>query len=143
MRKVFEPVTDTTKKYLWKVNKNFKGNFIKNKKTLENSSDKLLKILNVRGIIASHLPSLLSKITNPEHTSQFKLVKDPNSKRVNDILISTTLPVTLFKNLLTFRPRDKEFELQADLLKMMTNKNYNGDLANLSDKKMYEFARKF
>ena len=36
-----------------------------------------------------------SKITNPECTSQFKLIKDPDSKRANDLLINKTIPVTL------------------------------------------------
>ena len=36
----------------------------------------------------------------------------------------------------------KQFELKGELLKMITNKNYNVDLANLSDKKlMYDFAK--
>ena len=46
-----------------------------------------------------------------------------------------TIPVTLYRNLLTFRDTDKKFELQGNLLKMITNKNYNVDLANLPDKK--------
>ena len=41
-----------------------------NNKALENLNDKLLEILNDGGIIASYLSSL-SKITNPENTSQF------------------------------------------------------------------------
>ena len=44
--------------------------------------------------------------------------------------------------MLTFRDTDKNFELHGDLLKLITNKNYNVDLANLADKKlMYEFAK--
>ena len=82
-----------------------------------------------RGIIASYLMSTLSKITNSEHTSQFKLVKDPDSNRVNYLLISKTIPVTLYNKLLTFRDTDRKFELQGDLFKMITNKNYNVDLA--------------
>ena len=40
------------------------------------------------------------------------------------------------------RHTGKEFELQGDLLKMITNKNYNVDLAILADKKlMFEFAK--
>ena len=36
----------------------------------------------------------------------------------------------------------KIFEMKGDLLKIMTNKNYNVDLASLSDKKlMYDFAK--
>ena len=44
--------------------------------------------------------------------------------------------------MLTFRDTGKEFELTGDLLKMITNKNYNIDLASLADKKlMYDFAK--
>ena len=44
--------------------------------------------------------------------------------------------------MLTFRDSNKEFELKGELLKMITNKNYNADLAKLSDKKlMYDFAK--
>ena len=44
--------------------------------------------------------------------------------------------------MLTFRDTDKEFELQGDLLKMITNKNYEVDFATLSDEKlMYNFAK--
>ena len=43
---------------------------------------------------------------------------------------------------MTFRDTGKEFELRGDLLKMIINKNYNVDLANLVDKKlMYDFAK--
>ena len=86
--------------------------------------------------------SPLAKITNPENSTQFKLVKDSNSNRVNDLLIHKTIPITLHDNLLTFRDSGKVFELEAELLKMMTNKNYNVDLASLSDKKfLYDFAK--
>ena len=82
-----------------------------------------------------------SKITNPKNSSQFKVVKDPSSNRVND-LIRSTIPITSHDNLLTFRDSNKVFELKGDLLKMITNNNYNVDLASISDKKlMYEFAK--
>ena len=98
--------------------------------------------MNDRGIFASYLLSPLSKITNPENTSHFKLVKDSTSNRVNDLLIHNTIPITLHDNCLTFRDTNKVFELKGDLLKMITNKNYNVDLANLSDKIiMYDFAK--
>ena len=35
--------------------------------------------MNDRGILATYLMSPLSKITNPENASQFKLRKDSNS----------------------------------------------------------------
>ena len=86
--------------------------------------------------------SLLSKITNPENTSQFKIVKDHNSNRVNDLLIHNTIPITLHDNLLTFRDTGKVFEIKVDLSKKITNKNYKVDLASLQDKKlMYDFAK--
>ena len=86
--------------------------------------------------------SPLSKITNPENSSQFKLVKDHNSNRVNDLLIKNTIPRTLYNNLLTFRDTNKVFELKGNLLKMITNNNYNVDLASLSDKKLLnDFAK--
>ena len=41
-----------------------------------------------------------------------------------------------------FRDTGKVFELKGDLLEIITNKNYNVDLAKLSDKKlMYDFAK--
>ena len=95
-----------------------------------------------RGILASYLMTPLSKITNPENTSQFKLVKDSTSNRVNDLLIHNSIPITLHDNLLTFHDTNKEFELKGDLLKMITKKNYNVDLASLQDKKLlYDFAK--
>ena len=77
--------------------------------------------------------SPLSKITNPENSRQFKLVKDHNSNRINDSLIKNTIPKTLYGNKVTFRDTGKDFELTGDLSKMITNNNYNVDLANLSD----------
>ena len=58
------------------------------------------------------------------------------------MLIHNSILITLYGNILTFRDTGKEFELTGDLLKMITNKNYNVDVASLSDKKlMYDFAR--
>ena len=86
--------------------------------------------------------SPLSIITNPENTTQFKLVKDSNSNRVNGLKINNSIPITLYNNMLTFRDTGKEFELKGDLLKMITNKNYNVNLASLADKElMYDFAK--
>ena len=41
--------------------------------------------MNDRGKLATYLMSPLSKIINPENTTQFKLVKDSTSNRVNDL----------------------------------------------------------
>ena len=92
-------------------------------KALSNLVGKLLEVMNGRGMIASYLLSTLSKITNPKLTSQFNLSKDPSSNRVNYLLINKTIPATLCNKLLTIRDTDKKFELNGNLLKMITNKN--------------------
>ena len=98
--------------------------------------------MNDRGIIASSLLSPMSEISIPEITTHFKLLKDSSSNSANDLLIHLTIPVTLYNNLLTFHDTSKEFELQGDRLKMITNKDYNVNFANLSDKEiMYNFAK--
>ena len=58
------------------------------------------------------------------------------------MLKHNSIPITLRDNLLTFRDKSKLFELKGDLLKMITNKNYNVNLASLSDKKLIkDFAK--
>jgi len=142
IKEVFEPLTDTLKKTSENITKSITENSIKNNQAIENLNTKLLEIMNDRGILASYLMSPLSKITNPENSTQFKLIKDSTSNRVNDLKINNSIPITLHNNLLTFRDTNKQFELEGDLLKMITNKNYNVDHASLSDKKlMYDFAK--
>ena len=142
MKKVFEPVTRSLEKTSQDITKTITESSIKNNQAIENLNNKLLEIMNDRGILASYLMSPLSKITNPENTTQFKLIKDSSSNRVNDLKINNSIPITLHNNLLTFRDTNKQFELKGDLLKMITNKNYNVDLVSLSDKKlMYDFAK--
>ena len=70
-----------------------------------------------RRIRISYLLSPLSKITNPENSFQFKLVKNSNSERVEDLLIHNSIPITLHDNFLTFRDTNNQFELKGDLLK--------------------------
>ena len=142
MKKVFEPVTKSLEQTSQDFTKTITESAITNNKAKENLNNKLLEIMNDRGILASYLLSPLSKITNPENITQFKLVKRSTSNRVNDLKINNSIPFTLHNNLLTFRDTNKQFELKGDLLKMITNKNYNVNLASLSDKKlMYDFAK--
>ena len=147
MKKVFEPVTISLENSSQDITKTITETSIKNNQAIENLNNKLLEIMNDRVIIASYLLSPLAKITNPENSTQFNLVEDHNSSRVNDLLIKNTIPISLRDNLfsvnlLTFRDSNKQFELKGDLLKMITNENYNVDLASLSDKKlMYDFRK--
>ena len=142
IKKVFEPVTKSLNNTSENITKAITESSKDNNLALENLNNKLLEIMNDRGILATYLISPLSKITNPENTTQFKLEKDPSSNRVNDLKIRNSIPITLHNNLLTFRDSGKVFELKGELLKMITNKNYNVDLASLSDKKlMFDFAK--
>ena len=142
MKKVFEPVTKSLENTCENLTKAITESSIKNNQAIENVNNKLLEIMNDRGILASYLMSPLSKITNPENTSQFKLIMDPNSNRVNDLLMKNKIPIILYGNMLTFRDTNKQFELTGDLLEMVTNKDYNVDFASLADKKlMYDFAK--
>ena len=142
MKKVFEPVTKSLENTSENLTKAITETSIKNNLAIENINNNLLEIMNDRGILATYLMSPLSRITNPENSSQFKLVKDSSSNRVNDLKINKTIPITLYGNMLTFRDTNKQFELKGDLLKMITNSKFNVDLARLSDKKlMYDFAK--
>ena len=142
IKKVFEPVTKSIENTSQDITKTITETSLKNNEAIENLNNKLLEIMNDRGILATYLMSPLSRITNPENTTQFKLIKDSTSNRVNDLKINNSIPITLYNNLLTFRDTNKQFELKGDLLKMITNKNYNVNNASLSDKKlMYDFAK--
>ena len=142
MKKVFKPVTKSLENTSENLTKAITESSKENNLALENLNNKLLKIMNDRGILASYLMSPLSKTTNPENTSQFNSVKDSSSNRVNDLKIHNSIPITLYGNMLTFRDTNKQFELKGDLLEMITNSKYNVDLASLADEKlMYDFAR--
>ena len=142
MKKVFEPVTNSLKNTSENIAKTLIETSNNNNEALENLNEKILEIMKERGILASYLMSPLSKITNPENTSQFKIVKDSSSNRVNDLKIHNSIPITLYGNMLTFRDTNEQFELKGDLLEMITNSKYNVDLASLTDNKlMYDFAK--
>ena len=142
MKKVFEPITKSLENTSQDITKTITETSVKNSQAIENLDNKLLEIMNDRGIIASYLLSPLAKIFNPENTTQFKIINDSTSDRVMDLKINNSIPITLYNNILTFRDTGKEFELKGNLLKMITNKNYNVDHASLSDKKlMYDFAK--
>ena len=68
MKKVFEPVTKSLKKTSQDITKTISETSIENNKAIENLNNKLLEIMNDRGIITSyllshyHLKSLILKI---------------------------------------------------------------------------------
>ena len=75
MKKVFEPVTKSLENTSENLTKAITENSITNNEAIENINNKLLEIMNDRGIITSYLISPLAKIFNPENSTQFKLVK--------------------------------------------------------------------
>ena len=142
MEKAFEPVTKSIEHVSQEVTKTMTEISIKMEQALEILNNKLPEAMNDRGQLATNLMSPLSKITNPENSSHFKLVKYCSSIRVNDLLIKNTIPITLHDKLFTFRHTVKVFELKGDLSKVITNKNYNVGLAKLADEKLlYDFAK--
>ena len=61
---------------------------------------------------------------------------------MNDFLIKTSKPVTIYSKTLTFRESNKSFKLDGDLLKTMTNYNFNVDHSNPQDRELfYEFGK--
>ena len=69
MKKVFEPVTKSLENTSENLTKTITERSTKNNQAIEKLNDKLLEIMNDRGVLASYLISPLSKITNPENSS--------------------------------------------------------------------------
>ena len=69
---------------------------------IANLNEKLFDMMIERGVLESYLLFPLSKITQPEHTSQFKLVGNPQSNRINDLSINKTVAVALCDNFTPF-----------------------------------------
>ena len=142
MTKVFEPVTDTLKKTSENITKTITENSINNNKALENLNEKILELMNDKGLIAPYLTTSLVEVFKKDNKSQFRLRKDPNSTKMNDFLIHGTIPVNIFSNMITFRDSNKTFRLEGDLLKVITNYKFNADHSSPQDKKLiYEFAK--
>ena len=144
MTKVFEPVTDTLKKTSENIRKTITESSINNNKAISDLHEKILELMNDKGMIAPYLTSSLVEIFKKDNKSQFRLRKDPDSTKLNDFLIHGTIPVTLFSNMITFRDSNskKTFKLEGDLLKVITNHKFNVDHSNQQDRKIiYEFAK--
>ena len=142
MKKVFEPVTKSLENTSENLTKAITENSINNNKAIENLNEKILELMDDRGMITSFLASSLVNLFKPENKSQFRLKKDLNSTKMNDFLINKGIPVTLVSNLLIFRDSNKSFKLEGDLLETITNYDFNVDHSNQHDRKLiYEFAK--
>ena len=95
VKKILEPVTKSLESTSQYITKTITEISIKNNQAIKNLNNKLLEIMNDRGILASYLMATLSKINNPGNSTQFKLVKDHSSNRVSDLLINKTKPIII------------------------------------------------
>ena len=68
-KKIYIPVTDAKKNTSENLAKAITESSTLNNEAIMELNNKLLEIMNERGILASYLMSLLSKITNSENTS--------------------------------------------------------------------------
>ena len=98
MEEVFEPLTDTLMKTSENISKTITETSIKNNKSIENFNEKVLELMNDKGLIAPYLASPLVEVFKFDKKSQFRLRKDPNSTKINDFLIHGKIPVSLFSN---------------------------------------------
>ena len=135
-------MTDEIKNTSEKIAKTLTENSINNNKAIENLNEKILELMNDKGMIAPYLTTSLVEVFKKDNKSQFQLRKDPNSTKLNDFLIHGNIPVTIFSNMITFRDSNKTFRLEGDLLKVITNYKFNVDHSSPQGKKLiYEFAK--
>ena len=94
-------------------------------------------------MIAPFLASSLVNLFKPENKSLFKVKKkEQNSIRMNDFLINSGKPVSLYFNMVTFRDSNNFFKLDGDLLETITNYDFNVNHANPQNQKLiYEFGK--
>ena len=65
-------MTDAIKNTSEKITKTLTGNFTDNNKAIENLNDKILELMNHKGMIAPYLASSLVNLFKPENRSQFR-----------------------------------------------------------------------
>ena len=79
MKKIFEPITKSFRHASEYVTKITMVTSKAHNEAIVGIHNKNLEKLKKMGILASYLLSPFSKITNPEDTSQFKTVEDPQT----------------------------------------------------------------
>ena len=142
MKEVFEPITKSLENNSENITKTIIETSNKNNKAISDLNEKVLELIDEKGLIAPYLASSFVNLFKTENKSQFRLRKDPNSNKMNNFLIHGSIPITLFSNMITFRDNNKSFRLEGDLLKLMTNYKFNADHSSPQDKKLiYEFAK--
>ena len=116
LTEVFEPLTNTLKKTSENITKTITVTSINNNKTISDLNEKILELMNDKGLLAPYLASSLVEVFKFDNKSQFRLRKDPDSTKMNDFLIHGKIPVTIFSIMITFRDSNKTFKLELGLL---------------------------
>ena len=75
MEKAFKPLTDTLKKTSENITKTITETSFKNNKAIENLNEKILELMDEKGLIVPYLTSSLVNVFKPESKSQFRLKK--------------------------------------------------------------------
>ena len=97
--------------------------------------------MNDKGRIAPYLASSLVMLFKPEK-SLFRVIKDLNSTKMNEVLINGGIPVTLFSSMLTFTASNKSFKFDGDLLETMKNFDFNVSHSIPQDQRLiHEFGK--
>ena len=122
---MFEPVTGTIKSRSENLAKTFTESSTKKQQSIREYKPKFVELMNDKGMIAPFLALSLVTLSKPENESQFRLTKDPNSTKMNDFSINTSVPVTLYSKILTFGDSNKSFYLDGDLLKTTGSKIFS------------------
>ena len=74
-KKQFKPMTDAIKNTSEKITKTLTENSFNNNKTIENLIEKILELMNDKGIIVPTIASSLGNLFKPENKSQFRFKK--------------------------------------------------------------------
>ena len=101
MEEVLEPLTNTLKKSSENITKTITEASIKNNKAISDLNEKVLELMDEKGLITPYLASSVINLFKPENKSQFRLKKDLNSTKMNDFPINGGIPVTLFSDMIT------------------------------------------
>ena len=109
MKKVFEPITKSLENTSQNITKTITESSIENNQAIENLNEKILELMNDKGLIAPYLASSLVEAFKTDNKSQFRLRKDYSSIKMNDFLINGGIPVTVVSNMLIFRDSNKSF----------------------------------
>ena len=84
-------------------------------------NEKISELTTDTGTISSRFVNCFSKVFLSDNENQFKsLIRDPNSKKLNDFLIKTNIPISLYSIWLTFRDQNGKFGLKIDLRELIT-----------------------